>query len=62
MLSISFFLEYFIKSAQDFLKIADDFKLGDLDTEKFNPQTVGLSDLSKNNLDQAIDCFKSYLN
>ncbi|MCP4912093.1 MAG: hypothetical protein GY909_03150 [Oligoflexia bacterium] len=45
-------------NAKEFLKIADQFKLGELDTEKSNPQTIGLSDQVKLNLKEAISNFK----
>lgn len=45
-------------NAKDFLAIADQFKLGELDTEKSNPQTIGLSNQVKLNLKEAITNFK----
>jgi N-acetylmuramic acid 6-phosphate etherase len=47
------------EEAQHFLKICSEFKLGKLPTEMPNPKTVGLSDLSKNNLEEAINILYS---
>ena len=38
----------------DFLNVADEFKLGTLPTEGFHPKSHNLSELSKNNLKQGI--------
>ena len=46
------------ETAEDFLKIADKFKLGCLQTEQQNPKTIGLSDLAKNDLPKAISIIK----
>ena len=43
----------------DFLKIADQFKLGELTTEKRHPLTMNLSLLSKTNLPKAVEILKS---
>ncbi|KRX04134.1 hypothetical protein PPERSA_08349 [Pseudocohnilembus persalinus] len=41
--------------AQDFLKIAPDFKLGNLPTEQPAPETMGLSDVCQTDIKQAIN-------
>ena len=46
------------ETAEDFLKIADKFKLGCLQTEQQNPKTIGLSDFAKNDLSKAISIIK----
>lgn len=46
------------ETAEDFLKIAPQFKLGCLLTEKQNPLTIGMSDLAKNDLPTAINRIK----
>lgn len=46
------------ETAQDFLKIAPQFKLGCLLTEQQNPITIGLSNLAKNDLPNAINTVK----
>ncbi|MCR9203523.1 MAG: hypothetical protein NXH75_03030 [Halobacteriovoraceae bacterium] len=43
--------------AQNFLKIADQFKLGELVTESPHPFTLGLSQMVKLNMDEAIKSF-----
>tara|TARA_R110002072_G_scaffold64203_4_gene159600 strand:+ start:43028 stop:44527 length:1500 start_codon:yes stop_codon:yes gene_type:complete len=45
-------------NTKEFLKISEQFKLGELDTEKPHPLTVGLSDQTKLNLNDAIETFK----
>jgi len=46
------------KEADEFLKIATDFKLGSLPTESPNPITKGLAELSQTNLPRAYELFK----
>lgn len=46
------------ETAEDFLKIAPQFKLGCLLTEKQSPLTVGLSDIAKKDLPKAINIIK----
>lgn len=46
------------KDAQDFLKVAAQFKLGDLPTEQQHPLTKNLAELSRTNLPQAISILK----
>ena len=46
------------ETAEDFLKIASNFKLGCLLTEQQNPLTVGMSDLTKNDLPAAVNLIK----
>jgi N-acetylmuramic acid 6-phosphate etherase len=46
------------KKAKEFLKVADKFKLGSLPTESPHPETIGLSDWAKNDLDRALDIFQ----
>jgi len=38
-------------NCEEFLKIADQFKLGELDTEKPHPDTMNLSDLAKDDFE-----------
>lgn len=42
----------------DFLEVAGDFQLGSLDTERPNPLTKDLSELSRENLPSAVDLLK----
>jgi N-acetylmuramic acid 6-phosphate etherase len=42
---------------QTFLKVCDQFKLGDLVTEKPHPETIGLAELAQRDLPAAIECF-----
>jgi N-acetylmuramic acid 6-phosphate etherase len=42
---------------QAFLKVCDQFKLGDLVTEQPHPETVGLAELAQRDLPAAIECF-----
>ncbi|PIP92470.1 MAG: hypothetical protein COW00_04145 [Bdellovibrio sp. CG12_big_fil_rev_8_21_14_0_65_39_13] len=43
--------------AQKFLTIKDQFKLGDLSTEKQNPDTIGLAQISQTDLKLALETF-----
>ena len=43
------------EQAEQFLKISEQFRLGDLPTEQQNPRTLRLSELAKTNLNEAID-------
>jgi len=45
-------------NCEKFLEIADQFKLGELDTEKPHPDTMNLSDLAKNDVAKAIEVLK----
>ncbi len=45
--------------AEEFLKICQQFKLGNLPTESPHPKTINLSHLAKNDLNKAIDIIKS---
>ncbi|MEX0325734.1 MAG: hypothetical protein AB3N33_06565 [Puniceicoccaceae bacterium] len=42
---------------EDFLKVSDQFRLGELVTEQPHPETVGLAELAQNNLLEAIEAF-----
>jgi N-acetylmuramic acid 6-phosphate etherase len=42
---------------EEFLKICDQFRLGELPTEQPHPETIGLAELAQNSLLEAIDAF-----
>lgn len=46
-------------TAEEFLATGEQYRLGDLDTEKPHPQTLSLSDLAQKDLDQAITVMAS---
>lgn len=48
----------YLKEAEEFLKICDQFRLGSLPTESPNPKTLNMSHDAKNNLPKAINTIK----
>jgi len=46
-------------NCEKFLSVADQFKLGELDTEKPHPDTMNLSDLAKNDVAEGINVLKN---
>lgn len=46
------------ETADDFLSFSHKFKLGCLLTEQQNPKTIGLSEMAKNNIQDAISTIK----
>ncbi len=48
-----------VKKAEEFLRVAHDFHLGDLPTESRHPLTYELADLSQNNIPEALKILKN---
>ncbi|GAB4406896.1 MAG: hypothetical protein OHK0056_06380 [Bacteriovoracaceae bacterium] len=46
--------ETWFEQAQNFLKVKEQFMLGELSTERQNPKTIGLAELSQHNLHDAL--------